>query len=108
MESVHGGEDDPTTRPAGGNGPAVPTLNEAAVASAVQRLGTPGNKTRYVTLGRIARADDDGPCVCDLEATLGVSQGAVSQAQSGGRRTATGSQSGGRRGHWRTAGTAPG
>jgi ArsR family transcriptional regulator len=82
MESMHGGEEDPTTRPAGGNGPAVPTLNEAAVASAVQRLGTPGNETQYVTLGRIARADDDGLCVCGLEATLGVSRGAVSRALS--------------------------
>jgi ArsR family transcriptional regulator len=82
MESVHGGEDDPTTQPAGGNGPAVPTLDEAAVAADVQLLATLGNDMRYGALRRVARADDDGPCVCDLEATLGVSQGAVSQALS--------------------------
>jgi ArsR family transcriptional regulator len=82
MESVPGGEDDPTTRPAGGNGPAVPTLDDAAVAADVHLLATLGNDTRYGALRRIARADDDGICVCDLEATLGVSQGAVSQALS--------------------------
>ena len=82
MESVHGGEDDPTTRPAGGNGPAVPTLDDAAVASDVQLLATLGNDTRYGALRRVARADDDGLCVCGLEATLGVSRGAVSRALS--------------------------
>ena len=82
MESVHGGEIEPTTRPAGGNGTAVPTLDEAAVAADVQLLATLGNDMRYGALRRVARADDDGPCVCDLEATLGVSQGAVSQALS--------------------------
>ena len=82
MEAVHGGEIEPTTRPAGGNGPAVPTLDDAAVASDVQLLATLGNDTRYGALRRVARADDDGPCVCDLEATLGVSRGAVSRALS--------------------------
>lgn len=56
-------------------------LTEEAVADDVQLLSTLGNDTRYEALRLIAGADDD-ICVCELEPSLGVSQGAVSQALS--------------------------
>ena len=52
------------------------------MAADVQTLATLGNDTRYEALRLIAESDDDGICVCELEPTLGVSQGAVSQALS--------------------------
>ena len=52
-----------------------------AMATDLQVLSAMGNDTRYELLRRIANADD-GVCVCDLEATVGVSQSAVSQALS--------------------------
>jgi ArsR family transcriptional regulator len=51
------------------------------VAADVQTLATLGNDTRYEALRVIAEADG-GVCVCELEPSLGVSQGAVSQALS--------------------------
>ncbi|NHN48101.1 winged helix-turn-helix transcriptional regulator [Halostella sp. JP-L12] len=57
------------------------SLTEAAVATDVETLATLGNDTRYEAL-RLIAASDDGVCVCELEPTLGVSQGAVSQALS--------------------------
>ncbi|MDF9745454.1 ArsR/SmtB family transcription factor [Natrinema salsiterrestre] len=57
------------------------SLPEDAVAADVQTLATLGNKTRYEALRLIAAADD-GICVCELEPSLAVSQGAVSQALS--------------------------
>ncbi|NEU57043.1 helix-turn-helix transcriptional regulator [Halorussus sp. MSC15.2] len=57
------------------------SLSEEAVASDVQTLATLGNDTRYEALRLIADSEDD-VCVCELEPTLGVSQGAVSQALS--------------------------
>ena len=51
------------------------------MATDLQLLTAMGNDTRYELLRRIANADDD-VCVCDLEAAVGVSQSAVSQALS--------------------------
>jgi len=51
------------------------------MATDLQVLTAMGNDTRYELLRRIANADD-GVCVCDLEAAVGVSQSAVSQALS--------------------------
>lgn len=54
---------------------------EDDVLADVQVLAAAGNDTRYELLRRISGAA--GPvCVCDLEATVGVSQSAVSQALS--------------------------
>lgn len=57
------------------------SLAESEVAADVQTLTALGNDTRYEALRVIAGADD-AVCVCELEPTLGVSQGAVSQALS--------------------------
>jgi ArsR family transcriptional regulator len=57
------------------------TVDSAAMARDLQVLTAMGNDTRYELLRRIANADD-GVCVCDLEAAVGVSQSAVSQALS--------------------------
>lgn len=57
------------------------SLSNREVAADVQTLATLGNDTRYEALRLIAEADD-GVCVCELEPSLGVSQGAVSQALS--------------------------
>jgi ArsR family transcriptional regulator, arsenate/arsenite/antimonite-responsive transcriptional repressor len=56
-------------------------VDSDAIATDLQILTAMGNDTRYELLRRIANADD-GVCVCDLEATIGVSQSAVSQALS--------------------------
>lgn len=61
--------------------PVSHPLTEEAVAADIQTLAAVGNDTRYEALRLIAAADDD-VCVCELEPTLGVSQGAVSQALS--------------------------
>lgn len=57
------------------------SLPEQAMANDVQTLTALGNDTRYEALRHIAAAEE-GVCVCELEPTLGVSQGAVSQALS--------------------------
>ncbi len=56
-------------------------LSEEALATDVETLAALGNDTRYEAL-RLIAASEDGVCVCELEPTLGVSQGAVSQALS--------------------------
>lgn len=56
-------------------------LTDEELASDVQMLTTLGNDTRYEALRLIAGADDE-ICVCELEPSLAVSQGAVSQALS--------------------------
>ena len=56
-------------------------LTEAEVGDDVQLLTALGNDTRYEALRLIAGADGE-ICVCELEPSLGVSQGAVSQALS--------------------------
>ena len=56
-------------------------LPDEAVAADVETLAALGNDTRYEALRLVAEADD-GVCGCELEPSLGVSQGAVSQALS--------------------------
>lgn len=62
-----------------------PALNQprtqTEVPAANELLATLGNETRYGLLNRIAQGED---ClsVCEIEAPLGVSQGAVSQGLS--------------------------
>ena len=56
-------------------------VDSDAMATDLQVLTAMGNDTRYELLRRILNADD-GVCVCDLEAAVGVSQSAVSQALS--------------------------
>jgi len=56
-------------------------IDSDAMATDLHVLTAMGNDTRYELLRRIANADD-GVCVCDLEAAVGVSQSAVSQALS--------------------------
>ncbi len=56
-------------------------IDSDTMATDLQVLTAMGNDTRYELLRRIANADD-GVCVCDLEAAVGVSQSAVSQALS--------------------------
>lgn len=53
----------------------------AEVATDVDVLAALGNDTRYEALRIIAEADKD-LCVCEIEPSLGVTQGAVSQALS--------------------------
>lgn len=57
-----------------------PVEDDVLVAD-LQLLSALSNDTRYELLRRIAAADG-GVCVCDLEAAVGVSQSAVSQALS--------------------------
>nr|WP_168654638.1 metalloregulator ArsR/SmtB family transcription factor [Halorubrum sp. PV6] len=56
-------------------------VNSDAMATDLQVLTAMGNDTRYELLRQVLNADD-GVCVCDLEAAVGVSQSAVSQALS--------------------------
>lgn len=60
---------------------SVGSVQAEALAADVQLLSALGNDTRYELLRRIDGADGD-VCVCDLEAVVGVSQSAVSQALS--------------------------
>jgi len=60
---------------------SVGEVDAEALAADVQLLSAMGNDTRYELLRRIDGADAE-VCVCDLEATVGVSQSAVSQALS--------------------------
>jgi ArsR family transcriptional regulator len=73
---------EPTEAAGSGCCETSPDLDVGALAADVQLLGAVGNETRYETLRLIAAADDDGICGCELQPTLGVSQGAVSQALS--------------------------
>ena len=59
----------------------TPAVDSEALMSDLQVLSAMSNDTRYELLRRIGNADD-GVCVCDLEASVGVSQSAVSQALS--------------------------
>ena len=56
-------------------------VDSDAMATDLRLLTAMANDTRYELLRRVATADD-GVCVCDLEAAVGVSQSAVSQALS--------------------------
>jgi ArsR family transcriptional regulator len=57
------------------------SLTDEEVADDVRTLATLGNDTRYEALRLVVEAEDD-VCVCELEPSLGVSQGAVIQALS--------------------------
>lgn len=59
----------------------TPAVDSEALMADLRILSAISNDTRYELLRRIANADD-GVCVCDLEASVGVSQSAVSQALS--------------------------
>lgn len=59
----------------------TPAVDPDAISVDVRLLSAMGNDTRYELLRRIGHADGD-VCVCDLEASVGVSQSAVSQALS--------------------------
>ena len=60
---------------------ASQSLTEDELAADVQTLAALGSATRYEII-RLIAASDEGVCVCELEPSLGVSQGAVSQALS--------------------------
>lgn len=59
----------------------TPAVDSEVVTTDLQVLSALSNDTRYELLRRIAKADG-GVCVCDLEASVGVTQSAVSQALS--------------------------
>lgn len=80
------------------------TLSETELAADVQVLSALGNDTRYEALRLVA--DSDGElCVCEIEPSLGVSQGAVSQALS--RLYAAGLVSRRKEGRWRYYAATP-
>lgn len=60
---------------------ATHSLSEGELAADIQTLGALSNDTRYEIL-QLITGSEDGHCVCELEPTLGVSQGAISQALS--------------------------
>lgn len=95
--------DDPSTVPAGGPASGCcetdPDIGDDALAADVRVLSAVGNETRYETLRLIASGGDGGVCGCELEPTLDVSQGAVSQALS--RLHAAGLVSRRKEGRWR-------
>ena len=75
-------DDEPTSTDSAPGCCSVGELSsEAVVAADVETLSALGNDTRYEAVRRIAGADGE-VCVCELLPTLGVSQGAVSQALS--------------------------
>lgn len=80
------------------------SLLNREVAADVQTLATLGNDTRYEALRLIAEADGE-ICVCELEPSLGVSQGAVSQALS--RLFSAGLVERRKEGRWRYYSTTP-
>lgn len=71
----------------------------------VEVLAAVGNETRYEVLRLVAAADTE-VCVCELEAAMPVSQGAVSQALS--RLYAAGLVTRRKDGRWRYYSTTPG
>ena len=77
------GTDPTASTPAAAEGCCTPptAIDDAVVATDVRVLDALGNDTRYELVRRIAAARGD-VCVCDLEAAVGVSQSAVSQALS--------------------------
>lgn len=73
-------------------------LSAGDVDADVEALAALGSETRYEAL-RLVAADEGGTCGCELEPTLGVSQGAVSQALS--RLHAAGLLTRRKEGRWR-------
>lgn len=94
----------PTSADAAGPDPCCtgPTVDEAALAADLALLSAVGNDTRYELLRRIAAAEGE-VCVCTLEAAVGVSQSAVSQAL--GRLHEAGLVTRRKEGAWRYYGT---
>lgn len=74
-------DSDPANPPGSCSQPLTHALTDGEVATDVDLLKILGNRTRYQALRLIAEADDE-VCVCELEPTLDVSQGGVSQALS--------------------------
>ncbi len=72
-----------TTTTTDANSPSSSALavDSESITTDLQLLSAVSNDTRYELLRRIA-ATADGVCVCELEASVGVSQSAVSQALS--------------------------
>ncbi|MFB6304270.1 MAG: ArsR/SmtB family transcription factor [Haloferacaceae archaeon] len=79
-----------------------PVPDEEALVDDVRLCSALGNDTRYELLRRVAAADGD-VCVCELEAAVGVSQSAVSQALS--RLRSAGLVTRRKEGNWRYYGT---
>ena len=98
------GPDGAGGRQAATGSPLGHSLTEEAVAADVRTLATLGNDTRYEALRVVAEADDD-VCVCEIEPSLGVSQGAVSQALS--RLFAAGLVERRKEGRWRYYSATP-
>ncbi|WP_313692953.1 ArsR/SmtB family transcription factor [Halorarum halobium] len=80
------------------------SLTDGEVAADVETLAALGNDTRYEALRFVAEADD-AVCGCELEPSLGVSQGAVSQALS--RLFSTGLVERRKEGRWRYYSATP-
>ena len=59
----------------------VPEVENETLVKDIQLLSALGNDTRYELIRRIGAAESE-VCVCDLEATIGISQSGVSQALS--------------------------
>lgn len=74
------------------------SIDEGAALADVEVLSALGNDTRYEIVRRISAADAE-VCVCDLQAAVGVSQSAVSQALS--RLSSAGLVSRRKEGSWR-------
>lgn len=74
-------ESEPTDPPRSSSHPLTHALTDVEVATDVDLLKVLGNRTRYQALRLIAEAGGE-VCVCELEPTLEVSQGGVSQALS--------------------------
>lgn len=80
------------------------SLTEEELAADLRTLTALGSDTRYEAL-RLVAAAEEGLCVCQLEPSLGVSQGAVSQALS--RLYAAGLVSRRKEGRWRYYAATP-
>ena len=78
------------------------SIDEEVTLTDVQLLSALGNDTRYEIVRQISAASAE-LCVCDLEAAVGVSQSAVSQALS--RLSSAGLVTRRKEGSWRYYGT---
>lgn len=81
MDDMDDTEDTEDTEDSAGCCASPVAAEEADVATDVQLLSAMGNDTRYEAL-RLIAGSKEGVCVCQLQPSLGVSQGAVSQALS--------------------------
>lgn len=81
VQTSNGGTTDPPSQRQESCCEAEHSLSQRELKADIRTLAAVGNETRYEALRLIADAED-GVCNCELEPTLGVSQGAVSQALS--------------------------